>query len=99
MIATYDYPANWAYNETIAILADGREYNINTQYGKISPLGNATLDGVDQVALLAEARIHGKTGRPPQPKKEINPKSEKPEWKSARGLTLSEEMDREDSAY
>ena len=35
----YEHTINGRYNETIAILADGREMVINIQYGTIHPLG------------------------------------------------------------
>ena len=72
MIATaYQYPTSGAYNQTIAILPQGRA-TINTQYGDVTACRDsdpATLDGIDISALIAEAREHGKFGYAPRPRR------------------------------
>jgi len=39
MATTYEYPVSGRYNETVAILDDGRKCVVNTQYETVSPLG------------------------------------------------------------
>jgi hypothetical protein len=94
MQATYDYPQDGGYADTVATLADGRKLWINTQYSNVVArhaagchkgpcsisLSNVcaegarrraaactcgALAGVDDVAMVADARINGKFGRPP----------------------------------
>lgn len=42
--AQYDYPANGAYADTRATLADGRVVTVNTQYEVVSPHGHHAAD-------------------------------------------------------
>ena len=111
--ASYDYPASGHYASTMATLEDGREMMINTQHSVISPraahgegcriekMGGrcdcGLLDDISVPELVAHAREHGLSGSRPEP--DPKPKPGIPEWKSARGLTLTEEMDREDTIY
>ena len=110
---SYDYPASGQYNSTKATLEDGREMMINTQYSMIDPLathGNGCniakmggrcdcglLDDISVSELVTHAREHGLFGQRPQP--ESKPAPGIPEWKSERGLTLTQEMDSEDTIY
>ena len=111
--ASYDYLHGGQYNETKATLEDGREMLINSQYGVIIPLAThgdgcsvqeiggrcdcGLLDDISVPELVAHAREHGLFGQRPQP--EPKPSPGIPEWKSERGLTLTQEMDREDTIY
>ena len=111
----YEHMISGRYNETLAILDDGRRIVVNTQYGICLPMGQhaetcsqvikmggvcdcGLLNGIDTAALVADARINGKTGSAPVEDAPIE-KEASPEWKSPRGLTLTEEMDREDTIY
>lgn len=99
MHASYDYSPSGQYNVTIATLEDGRRIGIDTQYGMCWGCYDATLDGIDQAALIAHAREHGKFGRRPAPASAGGDAHDEPEWRSPRGKTLSEEMDSPDSIY
>ena len=57
------------------------------------------LDGVDVEAMLADAKEHGKFGREPLGAARYTPEPPTKEWKSKRGLTLTQEMDRDDSDF
>ncbi len=111
---SYDYPFGGQCNETVATLEDDRVVTVNTQYAVVAPHGQhaadcdqinkmggrctcGLLDGIDVVALVADARERGRFGRAPvAPQPET---TERPEWRSPRGLTLSQEMNRPDSDY
>jgi hypothetical protein len=117
MIATtYEYPASERYNETVAVLPDGRRMTVDTQYAVVLPHGDhadgcaqvnvmggrcdcGKLAGVDVGALVTEARANGRFGRAPKTRVAPVPAPVAAEWKSPRGLTLTEEMDREDTTY
>lgn len=90
--ATYEHPVNGAYNETVAILSDGRKAWINTQYGSVSvdhapdcakskqdscwPIAACTCgaeDNIDKDALVADARVNGKTGYAPRKVEPVAP--------------------------
>ena len=92
---SYEYPPSGAYNETVAILEDGRRLWIDTQYATVD-VEHATdcakmvaqrsksnvceaysasrstgctcgaLDGIDESAILIDARAHGLFGVPPR---------------------------------
>jgi len=111
----YEHTMTGQYNETIAIIDDGRRISVDTQYGMCAPLGKhadgcsqvtkmggrcdcGMLDGIDCDALIADAKINGKFGAAPQPAP-INTDVHINEWRSPRGLTLTEEMDRDDTIY
>ena len=67
MIATYDYPCGGGYADTVATLADGRTVNVNTQHKSVLAR-DGSLDGIDRVALIVDARINGKFGWRPEPR-------------------------------
>lgn len=111
----YDYTENGQYNETICKLDDGREMIVNTQFDRVLPLGQHSekcdqinkmggvcncglLDGIDCAAIIEDARKNGKFGQRPMII-EAQKDEDFEEWKSPRGLTLTEEMDREDTIY
>ena len=111
----YEYPSNGIYNETVAVMDDGRRYTVDTQYGGVYPHGEHSdacsqrtkiggrcdcglLDGIDVASLVIEARQNGKFGQAPRPVV-AQVIDDAPEWTSPRGLTLTEEMDREDTIY
>ena len=108
----YDYPPNGQYNETLEVSFN---VIINIQYNRVLPIGEhdttcdqinkmggicncGLLDGINCDALIDDARKNGKFG--PRPEKISSQKDEDfKEWKSHRGLTLTEEMNREDTIY
>ena len=111
----YEHTINGRYNETLAILDDGRRIIVNTQYGICLPLGQhaetcaqvtkmggvcdcGMLAGINITSLVADARDNGKMG-PALVEDAPAGNPVPPEWTSQRGLTLSEEMDREDTIY
>lgn len=58
------------------------------------------LDGVDVEDLVVDARRRGAFGRSgPERKTEASAPSDGDDWRSPRGLVLSEEMDRGDTMY
>ena len=110
---SYDYTMSGGHAETMATLEDGRKLTVDTQYSWIAPHGDhaddcdqltkmggrctcGLLDDIDTGALIADAREHGLFGSRPLPKIE---RRTVPTWKSARGLTLTEEMDRDDTQF
>lgn len=84
--ARYEYPANGAYNETIAILEDGRKLIVNTQYKAVRSFHHA--DGCDAMmsvcgvcncvpanidveALVDDAKKRGRRGYAPMKKEAV----------------------------
>jgi hypothetical protein len=63
---TYDYPTGAEHGMTEATLVDGRKMTIHLQYARIYPHGEATLDGIDTEALVADARLRGLCGPRPR---------------------------------
>jgi len=47
----YEYPIGGQYNETVALLADGRTVTVNTQYTCVVPHGNHAED-CDQINVM-----------------------------------------------
>ena len=47
----FEHPISGRYNETVAVLDDGRRMTVDTQYGVVIPHVGYSLDGVD-VCLL-----------------------------------------------
>lgn len=51
MTTTYGYPANGAYNETVATIGD-RRYLVNTQYSAVYPIGVKHADTCEQICKM-----------------------------------------------